>query len=283
MKALVIGGTGKVGSAVADHLRECGVDTVVASRRPPEGGLALDLRDPEQVEARAEGFTHAFFATPLGPDEAEVGVAAAAALRRAGVGKLVHLGIMNVEAMREIPHFETKIPIRDAVLGQGTGVVIAANFFFQNDLLVLPAIRQAGVFPLPVGSAGIWSVDAGDIGRAAARALMRDDWNGRAVPLCGRERLTGPIYAEHWSAALGRPVHYAGDAIDPFIGAMRAAIPGFGDWEAFDFATMMRVTQSFGCPATPAEVAESEAAIGRPQRSHADFVSATLAAQGVPS
>lgn len=69
MKALVIGGTGRVGGAVVEHLRACGADTVVAARRPPEGGLALDLRDPAQVEARASGFSHAFFATPLGPDE----------------------------------------------------------------------------------------------------------------------------------------------------------------------------------------------------------------------
>lgn len=280
MKALVIGGTGRVGSAVVSHLRECGVDTVVAARRPPEGGLDLDLRDPKQVEAQARGFTHAFFATPLGPDEAEIGVAAVAALRRAGVEKLVHLGIMNVEAMREIPHFATKIPIRDAVLADGRGVAVSANFFFQNDLLVLPAILNMGVYPLPIGSAGVWSVDANDIGRAAARALTHDDWNGRAVPICGREQLTGPSLAERWSRALGRSVAYAGDAINPFIASMRAVIPGFGEWETHDFTTMMRVTQEQGCPATAAEIAEAETIIGRPQRLHADFVTATLAAQG---
>jgi uncharacterized protein YbjT (DUF2867 family) len=280
VKALVIGGTGRVGSAVVHHLRECGVDTIVAARRPPAGGVSLDLRDPTQVEAQARGFSHAFFATPLGPDEGEVGVAAAAALRRAGVSKLVHLGIMSVDAMREISHFATKIPIRDAVLGDGNGVIVSANFFFQNDLLVLPAILNMRVYPLPIGSAGVWSVDTHDIGRAAARALMRDDWNGRAVPVCGREKLTGPMLAECWSRALGQSVIYPGNAIEPFIAGMRAVIPGFGEWEAHDFATMMRVTQEQGCPATFAEIAEAEAIIGRPQRLHADFIADTLAAQG---
>jgi uncharacterized protein YbjT (DUF2867 family) len=280
VKALVIGGTGRVGSAVVEHLRDCGIETIVAARRPPEGGVVMDLRDPAMVEAQARGFSHAFFATPLGPDEAEVGIAAVAALRRAGVGKLVHLGIMNVEAMREIPHFATKIPIRDAVLADGKGVVVSANFFFQNDLLVLPAIIGMGVYPLPIGSAGVWSVDASDIGRAAARALMQDDWNGRAVPICGREKLTGPSLAERWTQALGRPVAYPGDAIEPFIASMRAVIPDFGEWEAHDFTTMMRVTQEQGCPATPAEIAEAEAFIGRAQRLHADFVAHSLAAQG---
>jgi uncharacterized protein YbjT (DUF2867 family) len=137
-----------------------------------------------------------------------------------------------------------------------------------------------GVYPLPIGSAGVWSVDADDIGRAAARALMHDDWNGRAVPVCGRECLTGPALAERWSRALGRSVAYPGDAIEPFIAAMRAVIPGFGDWEAHDFATMMRVTQEQGCPATATEIAGAEAIIGRPQRLHAEFVAHSLAAQG---
>lgn len=280
MRALVIGGTGRVGAQVVAHLRENGVETVVAARRPPEGGIALDLREPEAVQAAARGFTHAFLATPLGPDEAKVGVAAVTALRRAHVGKVVHLGIMNVEAMREIPHFETKIPIRDLVLEDERSVVVSANFFFQNDLMMLPAILGAGVYPLPVGHTGVWSVDAGDIGRAAARALMLDDWNGQAVPLCGPERLTGPSMAETWSRALGREIRYAGDAIEPFIGAMRAAIPDFGEWEARDFETMMRVTQAHGCPATPDEIATAATIIGRPQRSYAEFVAEAVANQG---
>lgn len=274
MKALVIGGTGKVGSAVAGHLRECGVEATVAARHPPDGGLALDLRDPSRLEVIGRDYTHAFFATPLGPDEAEVGVAAVAALRRAGVGKLVHLGIMNVGAMREIPHFAAKIPIRNAVLADGRSVVVSANFFFQNDLLVLRAIRHQSVYPLPIGSTGVWSVDVDDIGRAAARALIYDQWNGRAVPICGRERLTGPAIAARWG------VSYAGDAIESFVAAMRAVIPGFGEWEAHDFATMMRVTQERGCPATPEEIQEAEAIIGRPQRTHAEFVAAALAHEG---
>jgi uncharacterized protein YbjT (DUF2867 family) len=280
MRALAIGGTGRVGAHVVAHLREHGIETVVAARRPPAGGIALDLRDGAAVEAAARGFSHVFMATPLGPDEGQVGVAAVAALRRAGVGKIVHLGIMNVEAMRAIPHFETKIPIRDAVLEDGRGVVVSANFFFQNDLLVLPAILGAGVYPLPIGSTGVWSVDAGDIGRAAARALMLDDWNGRAVPICGTEKLTGPSLAESWSRALGRDIRYAGDAIEPFIGAMRAVIPGFGEWEAQDFATMMRVTQEQGCPASQEDIAAAEAIIGRPQRRHADFVAEHAGGQG---
>lgn len=278
MRILVIGGTGKVGSSVVASLRAMGHDAVIAARQPGPGGIALDMRDPAAVEQAARGFDAAFFATPLGPDESDVGVAIVTALGAAGVKRIVYLGIMNLIAMREIPHFETKIPVRAAVLAAG-GTVVEANFFFQNDAMMLPAILHGGVYPMPVGSAGVWSVDTGDIGHAAARALTMDDWQGQAVPLCGPDRLTGPVMAQLWSEALGRPVAYGGDEIAPFVGMLSQIIPNFGPWEANDFAVMMRVTQEHGCPATPADIAASEAIVGRPLRRYNEFVSALIEGQ----
>lgn len=280
MRAIIIGGTGQVGSATLAALRAAGVEAVPASRHPGADGVALDMTDPAAVQRVARGYDAAFFATPLGPDESAVGVAIVAALQAAGVGKIVYLGIMNLEPMRAIPHFETKIAVRDAVLAAG-GVVLAANFFFQNDRLMLPAMLHGGVYPLPVGSAGVWSVDVGDIGQAAANAILRDDWDGRVVPLCGPDRLTGPGMAAVWSDVLGRPVHYGGDAIEPFVAMLAQQIPGFGAWEANDFTVMMRVTQEMGCLATPEDVAASQAIVGRPLTRYQDFVS-TLAKGNAP-
>lgn len=283
MRALIIGGTGTVGRHVVAELRADGIDAVPAARHPGADGIALDLRAADAVEQAARGFDVAFLATPLGPDEAQVGVDAVAALRRAGIGKIVYLGIMNLEPMRAIPHFEAKIPIRDAVLANGRGVMIAANFFFQNDRMMLPAMLHGGVYPLPVGSAGVWSVDAGDIGAAAARALVQDEWDGQIVPLCGAEALTGPSMAATWEAALARPVHYAGDAIAPFLATMAQQMPGWNDWIANDFRRMMEVTQALGCPATFADVAASTAIIGRPPRRYRDFVAELVQAATEPS
>jgi len=193
-------------------------------------------------------------------------------LRAAGVGKLVYLAIHNLKTMAAIPHFATKIPVKQAVLDDARSVVLGANFFFQNDRLVLGAIVHGGDFPLPVGSAGIYSVDFADIGRAAANALTRADWDGQAVPVCGSEALTGPGMAATWSAALFRPVAYGGDAVAPFLDGLARVIPNFGDWERDDFAAMMTVTQAHGCPATPAEIAGAAELIGRPQRRYANFV-----------
>lgn len=277
MKVIVLGGTGKVGRHIVSHLRECGHDAHSAARSNSD--VDLDMLDPSAVERAAHGYDAAFFITPLGPHEPRIGLAIVDALQAADVGKIGYLGIHNLDAMRAIPHFETKIPIRDAVLSTPRGVVVAPNFFFQNDMMMLSAMTHGGVYPLPVGSAGVFSVDVADIGRAAARALMHADWDGTMVPVCGTEPLTGPSMAASWTAALGRPVRYGGDDIGPFIGMMSQVIPGFGDWERDDFTRMMAVTQELGCPATDADIAASRAVIGREPRRYADFV--TDLVQGV--
>lgn len=272
MGILVIGSTGKTGSATLAALRARGIEAVGAARNAGPGMVALDVAEPASVEAAARGFEAAFLLTPLGPDESEVGSAAVAALRRAGVGKIVYVSIMNLEAMRAVPHFEAKIPIRAAVLADGRSVALDCNFFMDNDALLLPAITGAGVYPLPVGQVGVWSVAASDIGLAAANALTRDDWDGRGVALCGPERLTGDALAANWRAATGRPVAYAGDDTAPFLGAMGLP-PG---WVRDDLRVMFEVTQAMGCPATADEVAASAAIIGQAPRTHGEFAAALL-------
>jgi len=276
MRVLVIGGTGNVGARTVTNLRAAGHDAVPAARSVGSEGIAMDVRRIEDHAGALEGFDAAFLITPLGPDEGEVGVNAVHAMRKAGTARIVHLGIHNVEAMRAIPHFETKIPIKQAVLDRPSDIVLEANFFFQNDLMAMPALTGPGIYPLPIGSAGVWSVDAADIAAAATRALTMDDWAGQAVPVCGPEKLTGPGCAANWSAALGRPVHYAGDAIEPFIGQMKGNIPDMSDWIAEDFTIMMQVTQDHGCPASPEDRAASEAIVGRPLTTHSQFISQTL-------
>ena len=272
---LLIGGTGTVGSATAAVLAAHGNVATIAARRPPPGGLALDLARPETLAA-ARGHTTALLVTGLGPDETERTLAAIEALRQAGIGRFVFLSIMNVVAMRQIPHFEAKIPIRQALLADGESTVLEANFFQSNDRMCLPAIIGAGSYPLPVGKTGVWPIAPADLGEAVANALTDRRWAGGAFPLCGPERMTGASLAANWADRLGRPVSYAGDEVAGFAAMATQGIPdeaaAFRDWLRHDMETMMRVTQAMGCPATPAEVAQSEALVGRPLTRHRDYI-----------
>ena len=276
MRILVIGGTGQVGSHVVTDLQAMRHEAVPAARNPGPGGLAMDLRDAGRVEEAARGFDAAFLVTPLGPDEGEVGVAAVKALRGAGVSHIVYLAIHNLEAMGEIPHFAAKIPVKQAVLERAGDTVLQANFFIQNDRLAFPLLAEQGVYSLPVGSAGVWSIDVRDAARAAARVLAGEVSAGPVVPLCGPEKLTGPGMAQTWDRAMDRPVTYGGDDIAPFVARMRRMIPHLTDWLAHDMQVMMEVTQRHGCPATPEDMRQSEAAVGRPLRRHDQFVAQSL-------
>ncbi len=271
MRNLVIGATGKSGSVLVTRLKEAGHEVIGAARRAPRGGIALDLAEEGATSAAAEGFDRAYLVTPIGPDETQLGLRVIDELATAGVGKIVFVGIMNMRSMREIPHFEAKIPIVDDLLSRGGHVVLECNFFAQNDLLMRPAI-EAGLYMMPFGSTGVFTVDARDIADAAARALTMPDWDGQAVPVCGAERRTGEGNAQSWSRALGKPVRYGGDDPAPFVGVLAANVPGFDDWMAADFEAMMRVTQQMGCEASADQIAAAEAIIGHKQRRYDDFV-----------
>jgi uncharacterized protein YbjT (DUF2867 family) len=272
MTILIIGGTGKTGRATLAALAARGVRGVSAARRNAD--IAIDVTDPASIESGARGFASAFLITPIGPDEAEIGVAAVAALRRAGVGRIVYLAIQNLDTMQAIPHFAAKIPIRDAVLAHGRSVVLGANFFMDNDMMAWPAIT-AGIYPLPIGQAptrGVWSVATADIGEAAANALTRDEWEGQYVPLCGPQRLNAADCAANWAAALGRPVAAGSDDVGGFLGMMGIP-PG---WLYDDMAAMFDITQALGCESSAQDLARARALIGRPQTSHADNCRAIL-------
>ncbi len=52
--ALVVGGTGLIGNAVAESLRAEGATVVVASRHPGNDGVAIDTRDAASVQAAVD-------------------------------------------------------------------------------------------------------------------------------------------------------------------------------------------------------------------------------------
>jgi uncharacterized protein YbjT (DUF2867 family) len=273
MRVLVLGGTGTVGARLTALLRARGVDAIPAARRAPPGGIALDLADVAAITEAARGCAAAYLTTSLGPEETALGLGAVDALRRAGVPRVAYLAIHNLDAMAEIPHFASKQPIVAALRRMPGSIVLAPNFFQENDVLFADAIRFGGVYPLPVGRAGIWSVAADDIAEAAANALTTPDWAGMTVPLCGPEALTGAALAANWAQALGGPVHYAGDAIQPFLGGLERAMP-LSDWLRDDFRIMMEVTQARGCPASDADRAATQRILGRQPRAHAEFATA---------
>ena len=283
---LVVGATGRVGGLVAEGLDALGRDYAVMSSRPEAARERFgdvrhgDMRAPETLAAALEGIDAVFLVTPLGPDETACGTAFLDAAEAAGVRKVVYVAIMNIGEMAAIPHFATKIPVRERLLAGGPHVSVDANFFMQNDLFVADAIA-AGLYPLPIGEAGVNAVDARDVATVCVRALTTDALDGQAAPVCGEAVVTGPVAAAAYAEALGRPVAYPGDDTAPFLAKMREALPpmppSVAGWVQEDLRLMMEVTQSTGCLADEAQHAACRAALGRAPRGHGAFVAETAA------
>jgi uncharacterized protein YbjT (DUF2867 family) len=108
-------------------------------------------------------------------------------------------------------------------------------------------ILKMGVYPQPIGGAGLSRVDLRDIAEAAAITLTTSGHEGQSFDLVGPDVLTGASCAETWSRVLGRPVVYGGDDLDAWEKQSLQYLP---DWAACDFRNMYEFFQEQGLKAS---------------------------------
>lgn len=277
MRILIIGGTGTVGSAVAERLRVRGIDHRILTRRSDPTRTDFihgDLRDVTSVRAALTGIDRVFLLTPLDACESELGETAVEALRGSTVERVVLVTLPRLPQLRHLPHFAAKEPIVAALKASGIPwTELQPHNFFQNDSWYRELI-QHGVYPQPLGEHGVHRIDVRDIADAAVRALTEDGFIGKRFRLDGAERLGGPACAAAWSEALGRPVVYAGDDLERFRATFRPYLP---DWMVDDFADMYRHFQQGDAPSTTSDQHETLTILGHPQRRYHDYVRETAA------
>ena len=285
MPHLILGGTGTVGSAVVRGLIDQGEKVRVLTRSAekaktlPAGATAVlgDLGDPDTYE---QVFTRdidaLFLLNALGLGELQEGLCALAEAKRAGIKRIVYLSVHDVEKGPHVPHFASKVAIEGALRASGvTCTILRPNNFFQNDAWFLDAITKHGVYPQPLGGAGVSRVDVRDIATAAVRALTQPGHENRTYTLAGPDALTGEQTAALWTKALGREVRYAGDDLVSWAAQQKQWLPA---WLVYDFALMYQVFQTQGLRASAAQLEETRAAIGGAPRPYADYVAETATA-----
>lgn len=283
MTILVLGGTGTVGSRVVVELLERGEDVRVLTRSEekaaglPEGasGVVGDLNDPPTLEGVFTGVDRLFLLNAVSPTELQEGLVAVSEARRAGVDRVVHLTVQHVDRGPHVPHFASKIAIGEAIRRSGLGwTELRPSSYFQNDLWGRAALEE-GVYPHPIGSAGVSRVDAGDVGLAAARALTESGHEGRVYSVVGPEPLTGEACAEIWGEVLGREVRYAGDDLDAWEERALEMMPA---WLAYDLRLMYELFQREGLVASDEEREATREILGREPASLRDFAREAAAA-----
>jgi uncharacterized protein YbjT (DUF2867 family) len=280
MRILVIGGTGKVGSALVEALADKDVDVRVLSRSAGEVGRGIelavgDLTRPETLPAAFAGVDRCYLLTPLSPDEVEQGLNAVEAARAAGVERLVFQSILRADEAPGVPHFANKVRILDRIRESGLAwTALHPSSFYQNDLAFRDLIVGPGLYPNPIGSAGVNRVDVRDVADVAAAALLGDGLESREVPVVGPDTWTGPSIAAVYAEVLGRPVRYTGDDLEAWGAAASGRLP---DWLVHDLTLMFAHFQEHTLLPTEAQKHESRAALGHEPRPFLDFAKELVA------
>ena len=215
-KILVTGATGKVGSELVRHLVEAGLEVKAATRRPdlvPAGRhgvevVELDYDATETWDAAVQWADRVFLVPPpFDPTADESLVPFLDWAVQSGARHLVLLSAMGIEA-RERLHLRR---IEQRI--ERTGVAwtfLRPNIYMQNFArgFIARAIRDDGVFRLPVEDAHVSFVDSRDVAAVAAVVLSNEDHFGRAYTLTGPDSLTHREVASLISGAAGRDIAY---------------------------------------------------------------------------
>jgi len=288
VRILIVGGTGTVGSEVMRSFLKRGDQVRIMTRTPakarhlPPGATAVgaDLESPSSLVHAFEGAEAVFIATPLHPDEAQLGLNAVRAAVHARVGHAVYMSVYKVDTATHISHFAAKLPIEERLRISGVPyTILRPNNFFQNDYRFKDAITRYGVYPQPVSAKGISRVDVRDIADAAVAAITQAGSAGRTWPVVGPHSLTGQQVADTYAARLHRDIHYIGDDLDGWEQNARQAMP---EWRVRDLRIMYEHFREHGFAAAPEDVAEISRVLGRPPRSFDTFVSEVAVAWTTP-
>ncbi len=283
MRILVTGATGTIGSLVVQGLAAAGAEVSAFVRTPGKQRFAAgvkevvgDLTDVPSLRAALSPVRTLFLLNAVTPDEVTQALVALNLAREAGIERVVYLSVIHADKFTNVPHFTGKHTVERMIESLDIpATILRPAYFMQNERMVQQVIQGHGVYPMPIGSAGVAMIDARDIADAAVAELLRRDRAPAPLPrttleLVGPELLTGASVAGIWSAALGREVRYGGDDVAAFEAQMAAF--GGPSWLAYDMRLMMAGIQKFGMHGSEGAVKRMEAMLGRPLRTYADFV-----------
>lgn len=277
MKILVTGGTGNVGGAVVSELLKRGAEVRVLSRKQPEAGklpagveVAIgDLLDPVAVEKAMQGVDKLFLLNAVVTDELTQALIAYGIAKKVGLKHVTYLSVFKVDQFRDVPHFASKLAIENALREFGVPyTILRPAYYIQNDINLKDALLGAGVYPMPIGIAGIAAADVRDIAEAAAISLSEEGHDGQTYDIVSPTMISGPGNAALWSKLLGKEIKYTGHNFDQWEQMMRSRMPG---WSAFDLRMMFQGYFDRGFASTETEVARLTKLLGHAPRNYEDF------------
>ncbi|MCS0600828.1 NAD(P)H-binding protein [Streptomyces sp. LP11] len=224
MTVVVTTPTGHVGSRVVRLLLQAGVRPRVLLRDPsrlePDVRARVDVRtgdltDGGYVSEAMAGAGAAFLVDPTPHTVADpvgasrrTGAGLAAAVREAGVRRVVFLSSVGAELRDGAGHLDGLAAVEEQLDATGADVLhLRCGYFFTNLLLALDDLAAGRLTTSDDPDRTLPWTDPRDIGDIAAARLLNDTWHGRTVQgVHGPEDLSWRRVAEILTAALGRDV-----------------------------------------------------------------------------
>ena len=270
-RVLVLGGTGKTGSRVADTLSERGVSVRTAARGGAD--IRFDWNNPATFEGALQGVTGVYLVSPvMRVDFAGVVSDFLDQAEQAGVRNVTYLSAYGME------HAPAEVALRAVELdlesrGSFTHSIVRPAWFMQNfSETFLKPVEDEIVVPSGTGAEAF--VSAEDIASVAAATLAEPERHaGRAYAPTGPESLTLDEAARIISAAAGRTIVYRDTDRTEWVGAMvRSGVPA----EYGEVLHALTETIASGRGAQPND--DVLAATGAAPVSFADFAAKTAPA-----
>lgn len=234
-RVVIVGGSGFIGSAIANHLCEAGVRVLIPTRRRSRAGHVLLLPNVEVVEADVHdpavlaglfadadavintvGVLHSRPGTPFGPDFARAHVELpqkiVTACRTAGVSGLVHISALGASADGPSEYQRSKAAGELAVQAAGPdiawtilrpSVVFGRGDSFLN--LFAGLARSVPVLPLAGAGCRFQPVYVEDVAEVAWQSLIRPEAASQTFELAGPAVYTLRQLVEYVSALVGKP------------------------------------------------------------------------------
>ncbi len=234
-RVVLIGGSGFVGSAIANRLCEEGVNVLVPTRRRSRAGHLLllpnaevvgaDVHDPAALErlftgadavVSLVGILHSRSGAPYGPDFARAHVELpkkiVAACRAAGVSRLVHISALGADVNGPSEYQRSKAAGEAAIRSTGAdlawtilrpSVIFGRGDSFLN--LFADLARSVPVLPLAGANARFQPVYVEDVAEVVWRSLQDPGAAGQIFELAGPTVYTLRQLVEYVSAQVGCP------------------------------------------------------------------------------
>ena len=289
MSILVTGATGTIGSLVVQGLARQGASVKALVRQTGKATLpagvtevVADMTDIPSMRGALSGVRTLFLLNAVTPDEVTQGLQTLSLAREAGIERIVYLSVIHADQFTDVPHFTGKHTIERMIERLDLPVtVLRPAYFMQNDQQVKAVIEGYGVYPMPIGDAGVSMIDTRDLADVAVVELLRRDAAPGPLPrevldVVGPDALSGTSAAETWSRVLQREIRYGGDDLAAFEAQLAQAMPS---WMAYDMRLMMARIQQQGMKPEAGTVQRLETLLGRPLRRYEDLVKALVSAQ----